>query len=134
MQFEYHAFDVAPYLESSTQPSFALPGLIPAATYYTLTNPDTGAYSMIRGGAEVVRIPVFGVATQPPDPNSTMRAAGHGSLLVALGLELALKFTNQLQLTQPISRVVVLVATRCHTLPEARYRAYLGLALEVGVS
>ena len=131
MQFEYHTFDVGPYLANKVQPSFAFPRMVPAAHYYALANPGTGESSLARGNSVVVRIPVFGIDTLPLDPEEDMGRADHGSLLTALGIEVTLKFVNQLRLCQPISRAVIVLATTCHSLPDARYRAYLGVALEV---
>lgn len=131
MKFEYHTFDVEPYLASRVQPSFAFPRMAPAANYYTLTDPETGEAAFTRGNGAVVRIPVFGVSTQPLDPAEELSRADHGSLLTALGMEVILKFVSRLPPHPPISRAVVVLATACHSLPDARYRAYLGIALEV---
>jgi hypothetical protein len=131
MKFEYRTFDVAPYLASGVQPSFVFSRLEPAAIYYTLADPETGEASITRGNSTVVRIPVFGISTCKLSPADDLGQADHGSLLTVLGMEVALKFANRLQLQKPISRVVVVVATVCHGLPDARYRAYLGIALEV---
>ena len=131
MKFEYHTFDVAPYLASGVQPSFAFPRLEPAATYYTLADPETGEAAITRGNGTVVRIPVFGISTRLLSPADDLSQADHGSLLTVLGMEVILKFTSQLQLQKPVTRAVVIIATACHSLPDARYRAYLGIALEV---
>jgi len=109
MKFEYHTFDVEPYLASRVQPSFAFPRMTPAANYYTLADPETGEAAFTRGNGEVVRIPVFGVSTQPLDPAEDLSRADHGSLLTALGMEVILKFVNRLPPHPPISRAVVVL-------------------------
>ncbi len=129
MKFEYHAFAVEPFLRRGVQPVFALSELTPASLYYTLTDPATGEYAVTTNNSDAVRIPVFGISTAAP-PEAGLNQLTHGSLLTSVGIELAMKLLNQLQLPVPIERVVVVLATNCHQLAGGRYRTYVGLCLE----
>lgn len=129
MRFEYHAFAVEPFLQRGVQPIFALSSLAPASVYYTLTDPATGEYSVTTNNSEAVRIPVFGISTAAPS-DSELSQLTHGSLLTSVGLEVAMKMLNQLQLKAAIERVVVVLATNCHQLAGNRYRTYVGISIE----
>jgi hypothetical protein len=127
MKFEYHAFRVEPYLQRGVQPVFALPEMEPAATYYTLTDPGTGACSVTTNSSDAVRIPVFALSTAAPPDLSQLT---HGSLLTTVGLEVAIRLLSQLRLQDAITRVIVILATNCHHLAGDRYRTYFGISIE----
>jgi len=132
MRFEYHAFEVEQYLEHGVQPVFALKDMESACSYYTLTNATTGEAAITSPNSDVVRIPVFGLVTEAPaGADEITKQTTHGSLLVGMGMEVAIKFISRLTLKKPISRVVVIMATNCHELENKRYRAYFGVTLEV---
>jgi hypothetical protein len=132
MNFEYHSFKVEPYLEHGIQPVFVLKSMEPACTYHTLTDPATGESSVTSPNSEVVRIPVFGLVTSVPEnADDLTRQTKHGSLLVGMGLETAIKFISCLNTSKPISRVVVIMSTNCHELEENKYRAYFGVTVEI---
>lgn len=129
MRFEYHVFTVEPFLQRGVQPVFALSSPTPNAVYYTLTDPETGGYAITTSNSEAVRIPVFGISTAAPVDTSLSQLT-HGSLLTSVGIEVALKFFNQLRLVTAINRVVVVLATNCHQLANNRYRTYVGISIE----
>lgn len=132
MKFEYHSFEVEPYLEQGVQPVFTFREMAPACNYYTLSNPDTGESSVTSPNSDGVRIPVFGFVTEVSrEADEVTKQTTHGSLLVGMGMEVAIKFISRLALRKPISRVVVVMATNCHELENKRYRAYFGVTLEV---
>lgn len=131
MRFEYHAFEVAPYLRAGVQPSFVLADPDFNHVYYTLTDPDTGKFSKTTSNSEVVRIPVFGVKTNSVEHDMVLTKLSHGSLLTTVGLEVATRFMAMVPKRNEISRVVVVIADACHELPDQRYRAYFGITMEI---
>jgi hypothetical protein len=132
MKFEYHTFEVEPYLAAGNQPSFTMKGVSAASKYYTLIDPGSMKYSLTASQSEGVRIPVFAVATSPEvEQPEDVRDLTVGSMLFAMGLENAMRFIENLNLTLPIGRVVVVLATNCHELSGGRYRAYFGITVEV---
>jgi len=132
MKFEYHSFEVEKYLEHGIQPIFALKDMVPGCSYHTLTDPATGEFATTSPNSDVVRVPVFGLVTEVPSgADEVTQQTTHGSLLVGMGMEVAIKFISRLQTKKPISRVVVIMATNCHELENKRYRAYFGVTVEV---
>ena len=132
MKSEYHSFEVEPYLEHGIQPVFAFKEMAPACNYHTLSNPATGEAAVTSPNSDGVRIPVFGLVTEvPSNADEVTQQTTHGSLLVGMGMEVAIKFISRLQTNKPISRVVVIMATNCHELENKRYRAYFGVTVEV---
>lgn len=128
MKFDYYAFDVEPYVQKGVQPLFWLDEkLDPASVFYTLSDPATGEYSKSVG--KVHRIPVFAIST-PATEGSDLQYLTHGSLLTSLGMEVAMRFLNQLNLDKPAVRAVILIAQTCHQLADKRYRAYFGITIE----
>lgn len=131
MRFEYHAFDVEPYLNRGAQPSFVLPDLSPGMAYCTLADPATGAHAVTTRNSDAVRIPVFGISTAAPDTDPDLARLSHGSLLTSVGIEVASRFLAGIEARDAIERVIVILATNCHALTGARYRTYFGLAAEI---
>ncbi len=130
MKFEYHAFEVEPFLAEKVQPLFTLAPAL-GATYYTLSDPSTGSYSITTSNSDIVRIPVFGISTEPG--TGVLSKLTHGSLLTSIGIEVAMQLMNKLNLQSPIERVIILLATNCHQLLAGRYRSYVGISIEVVV-
>ena len=130
MQFEYHSFEVEPYLKQGTQPVFMLSTLNKTAKYYTLTNPETGEATLTTGISDAVRIPVFALITAEPNNDLSFKKLTHGSLLTGLGIETATKFVAKLT-GGTVERVIVILATNCHELANHRYRTYLGITVEM---
>ena len=132
MKFEYHTFSVEEYLTAGTQPSFTMKGVSPASKYYTLVDPDNMEYSLTASHSEGVRVPVFAVATaREIEQPENIRNLTVGSMLFAMGLENAMRFLENLNLTRSVERVIVALATNCHELSGGRYRAYFGMTVEV---
>jgi hypothetical protein len=131
MRFEYHAFEIAPYLRAGKQPSFVLTDPDFNQVYYTLTDPDTGKFSKTTSNSAVVRIPVFGVKTNFVGNDPVLTKLSHGSLLTATGLEVAARFIAALPKRNQITRVVIVMADVCHELPDKQYKAYFGLTAEL---
>ena len=132
MKFDYYAFDVEPYVKKGVQPLFWLDEkLEPTSVFYTLSDPATGEYSktLANSAHPVVRMPVFAIST-PSTEGSDLQYLTHGSLLTALGMEVAMRFLNQLNLDKPAVRAVILMAQTCHQLADRRYRAYCGITIE----
>jgi hypothetical protein len=136
MRFEYHSFDVRPFLVNQRQPSFVLSGLKPGSRYCTLTDPDTGKFSVTSGSGNAVRIPVFGISTAVSS-DDLLDKLSPGSLLASIGLEVAIKFMLALQIggrdsNNKVERVVIVIATDTHALAgdKPRYRVYFGMTLE----
>jgi hypothetical protein len=130
MQFEYHSFEVESYLKQGIQPVFMLSPLDKTAKYHTLTNPETGEVTITTGISDAVRIPVFALVTSEPSNDLSFKKLTHGSLLTGLGFEIATKFVTKLT-GGTIERVIVILATNCHELANHRYRAYLGVTVEI---
>ena len=132
MEFEYHTFEVESFLESGQQPSFTMKNLKPTGKYVTLVNPETMEVSLTTSNSEGVRVPVFAVVTQAPEQQAeNVRNLNHGSLLVAMGMENAMRFVSQIDNRTTIEKVVIVMATNCHQLQGGRYRAYFGITAEV---
>ncbi len=130
MRFEYHSFEVEPFLKQGIQPVFMFNGLNKTAQYYTLTDPNTGELTLTTGISDAVRVPVFALITAALGEDDSLKQLTHGSLLLNVGIETAMKFMTKLN-NSKINRVIVVVATNCHELPNSRYRAYVGLTAEV---
>jgi hypothetical protein len=130
MQFEYHSFEVEPYLKQGNQPVFMLSELNKTSKYYTLTDPTTGNATLTTGISDAVRIPIFALITAEPNEDLNFKKLTHGSLLTGLGIETAMKFTAKLN-GGIIEKVIVILATNCHELTNHRYRAYLGISVEL---
>jgi hypothetical protein len=132
MKIEYHTFDVASWLLLKKQPTFVLRGFRQTSRCYTLTDPAKMSHSVTTGVSDGVRVPVFAMSTlSPQDQPTDVQGLTHGSLLLALGMENALRFLDSLQLKSKVSRAVIALATDCHDLGAGRYRAYFGITLEV---
>jgi len=128
MEFEYHPFDVEPYLQQKVQPIFLISNPQPATKYYTLTNPVTGEFSVTTCNSDAIRVPVFGIATKPT--TSAMQDMTHGSLLTSAGLEIAMQFMQQLPARTAVTRLQVFIANNCHELPDGSFRTYFGFVAE----
>ena len=132
MKFEYHAFEVEPYLQKEMQPVFTMRGIKPTAKYYTLVDLKEMKYALTTSLSDGVRVPVFAVATgEDRNKDINVKQLTHGSLLFAMGMENATMFIDKLQLNKPISRVITILATNCHALTNNRFRAYFGITVEV---
>jgi len=128
MKFDYYAFDVEPYVKKGIQPLFWLDEkLDPVSVFYTLSDPATGKYSKSVG--KVHRMPVFAIST-PSTEGSDLQYLTHGSLLTTLGMEVAMRFLNTLNLNEPAIRAVISIGQTCHQLADRRYRVYFGITIE----
>ena len=131
MRFEYHAFEVAPYLRAGIQPTFALNQPDFNHVYYTMIDPSTGQFSKTTSNSDAVRIPIFGIKTNFVANDPVLAKLSHGSLLTATGLEVATRFISALPAKKQINRVIIVMADACHELPGKQYKAYFGLTVEV---
>lgn len=133
MKFEYHSFDVEPYLQSGVQPSFLLKDLSTASRYHVVSGMDPVKFSVSKAGGvnEGLNIRVFPIASaNRSEQDSDEKHLSHGSVLFALGLESALKILNEIECKGTITKAVIVLATNCHELEGGRYRAYFGMAIE----
>ena len=128
MKFEWHSFEVEPYLEKGIQPEFMYKDLNPSSEYCTLSDPAAGEYVLTStaGGSEAVRIPVFALIA-----DGSTQPTSHGSLLTGLGIETASTYINRIAKQYKVHKIIVIMATNCHELENNRYRAYFGITAEV---
>jgi hypothetical protein len=120
MKFEYYAFKVAPYLKTGTKPSFVLEKPDKNFIYFTLTNPEDGAFSKTTSN----------IKTSAITGDSSLEQLSHGSLLAAVGIEVTTRFIARLSHTKNIQRVLIVLADECHELADKRYQVYFGLTVE----
>ncbi len=130
MKFEYYAFKVAPYLKAGTKPSFVLEKPDKNFIYFTLSNPEDGSFAKTTSNSDAVRIPVFNVKTNSIQEDSSLEHLSHGSLLAAVGIEVAMRFVAKLSHTKNIQRVLIVLGDSCHELADKRYQVYFGLTVE----
>lgn len=133
MKFEYHSFNVEPYLQQNTRPAFVLKELNASSRYHVVSDMDPVSFSIGKpGGSNAgLNIKVFPIASaKRTDHDSDEQQLSHGSILFALGLESASKILNELECRGTISKVIIVLATNCHELDGGRYRAYFGMAIE----
>jgi len=134
MKFEYHSFEVEPYLQKGVRPGFLLKDLNQGAIYYTVSDMEPVEFSVNKGGngSEGTNLKIFPIASSNrSDHDDAEQLLSHGSILFALGLETAMKILEEFKIDKPITKVIVALATNCHELEGGRYRAYFGMSIEV---
>jgi short subunit fatty acids transporter len=127
MKFNYQLFDVMPYLEQKKQPVIVVSDLEAHRRYYSLSDPETGAFTKTASFSDAARVPVFAIKIK----SELKFSVPVGVSMFAASIPIISRFLNKIRLEGQVSSMTVVLGKNFHQLDEQTYRVYLGLLIKV---